>query len=171
MYPAVEIGLSLKTVGHRGAIKMDIKAPFEQCLDKIEILLLKVDGDMVPFWIHAIEERGAGFIIEFEDVLDPEQAKKLLNRPVFMLERDVQKYLESMPVESRNPLIGYYIMDQHDNHVGFIQSIEQYPQQEMALVEFNNQLRLIPLHDSFIITKDDTNKMIQLALPEGLLEL
>lgn len=171
MHPTVEVGSSLKTVGHRGAIKMDIKSPYDLCLEHIEILLLKVDGDMVPYWIQSIEQRGAGFIVEFKDILNPEDAKRLSNRLVFMLERDVLKYIEMVPAESQHPLIGYYIMDQYDHHIGFIQSIEQYPHQEMALVEFNNQLRLIPLNNSCIIARDDSNKMIQLTLPEGLLEL
>ena len=52
-----------------------------------------------------------------------------------------------------------------------IEDIEEYPQQEMAVLKYKEKTILIPLIESFIEREDEANKRIYINLPEGLLDL
>jgi 16S rRNA processing protein RimM len=66
--------------------------------------------------------------------------------------------------------VGYTIVNA-GVEIGVISEIEEYPQQEMATINYNKKDILIPLNEQFIIKLDNKKKVIEMELPEGLLEL
>ena len=61
------------------------------------------------------------------------------------------------------------IRDEHAGKIGAILRVEEFPQQEMAFVEYKGQEVLIPMNDAFIVSIDKTKEEIIMNLPEGLL--
>jgi 16S rRNA processing protein RimM len=66
--------------------------------------------------------------------------------------------------------VGYIIVD-GTTQVGAIQSVEEYPQQEMAIVAYKKRSVMIPLNTQFIRKIDESKRQIVMELPEGLLDL
>jgi 16S rRNA processing protein RimM len=68
-------------------------------------------------------------------------------------------------------LKGYKMMDDLLGELGDIQSVEAYPQQEIAIVNYQNKEVLIPLNEFVISDIDNDNQIVNVSLPEGLLDI
>ena len=67
--------------------------------------------------------------------------------------------------------VNFEIHDKILGKIGIIEEIIEYPQQEMAAIKFQEKEVLIPLNEQLILTIDAENKVIEMDLPDGLLEL
>lgn len=68
-------------------------------------------------------------------------------------------------------LEGFEMSDQELGLLGIIETIESYPQQEMATLKFKKGHCLIPIHENWIVSIDLDKHTILMNLPEGLIEL
>ena len=66
---------------------------------------------------------------------------------------------------------GYTVIDLTYGPLGVIDSVQEYPQQFMGMVEYKKKQVLIPLHPNLIVELDNEHKILKVDLPEGLLEL
>ena len=59
----------------------------------------------------------------------------------------------------------------HSEHVGIIESVEEFPNQIMAIVTLasDESTVLIPLNEVFIVSIDAPESNVYLELPEGLI--
>ena len=137
-----------------------------------EILMIDIKGRPTPFFIEDIRF-GNNIIAKFEDVNTPEAAMSISNKEISLRESDLipdderEIEIETMPYEH---CIGYTIVNEGET-VGVIDNIVEYPQQEMAILNYKNKEVLVPLNQHFIKKVDDKNKVIEMVLPEGLLDL
>jgi ribosomal 30S subunit maturation factor RimM len=80
-------------------------------------------------------------------------------------------YKEDIEGNDLDKLVGFNIKTEAGQIIGKIQSIEEYPQQLMAIIMDDNQNRLlIPLASEFMIDLDVSNSLLIMNLPEGLIE-
>jgi 16S rRNA processing protein RimM len=66
---------------------------------------------------------------------------------------------------------GFMIVDESLGELGVVKAIEEFPQQEMAIIMYHENEVLIPLNEFIIVNIDENKKVIQVNLPEGLLEI
>ena len=134
--------------------------------------MIDIKGRPTPFFIEDIRF-GNNIIAKFEDVNTPEAAMSIANKEISLRESDLipdderEIEIETMPYEH---CIGYTIVNEGET-VGVIDNIVEYPQQEMAILNYKNKEVLVPLNQHFIKKVDDKNKVIEMVLPEGLLDL
>ena len=172
MLPHIKIGQTVKVRGYKGAIVIDVDEPFFDYVQTITILLIPVNGDLVPFWLKEKNVLGQSNQIEvlFEDITSREAAHDLNSNPVYALSRELNLDQIKIP-EKKHPWTGFWIQDQNETPIGYIDRVEQFPQQEMAVVQVGDDTKLIPLADEYVIWIDKPNELIQLNIPEGLLDL
>jgi len=162
----VKVGRLNKSFGTSGQIKVMAKDKFIDDLLEANVWFVDKAGDMIPFFVETTEV-GSNFLVKFEDITSPETAKQITGSPLFLRARDVSVSEEKPPIEK---LIGFELYN-GKKYVGKIDEIEEYPQQIMASISVNGDMKLIPLHDSFIVDIDPSKRKLIMELPEGILDL
>lgn len=166
------IGSTKRPHGLKGELKLYVEEKYVEDLMNAEILMIDIKGRPTPFFIEDIRF-GNNIIAKFEDVNTPEAAMSIANKEISLRESDLipdderEIEIETMPYEH---CIGYTIVNEGET-IGVIDNIVEYPQQEMAILNYKNKEILVPLNQHFIKKVDDKNKVIEMVLPEGLLDL
>ena len=166
------IGSTKRPHGLKGELKLYVEEKYVEDLMNAEILMIDIKGRPTPFFIEDIRF-GNNIIAKFEDVDTPEAAMSIANKEISLRESDLipdderEIEIETMPYEH---CIGYTIVNEGET-VGVIDNIVEYPQQEMAILNYKNKEVLVPLNQHFIKKVDDKKKVIEMVLPEGLLDL
>jgi 16S rRNA processing protein RimM len=165
----IQIGVLGKTHGLKGELKFKIEEEYIDDFNEADVVFIKNKGHYAPYFIESIRSSS---IIKFEDTEDIEAAKTLQNLPIFLKEEDIT-IVAAEPLEELiyQYLKGYKMMDDLLGELGDIQSVEAYPQQEIAIVNYQNKEVLIPLNEFVISDIDNDNQIVNVSLPEGLLDI
>ena len=170
----IPIGFTKKPHGLKGEIKLQVTERYLEDLMNTDVVILQIKGKPTPFFVDDIRV-GNTTIGKFEDIDNPESAMSIANKELFLREEDIipDEFREFEVTEEGleyEKCIGYTIFD-GDIAIGEIIDILEFPQQEMAVIEFENREVLIPLNVAFVLKRDDDAKQIMMTLPEGLLNL
>ena len=169
---SISIGHTRKPHGLKGEIKLAIEERYVEDLLLADIILLDIRGKKTPFFVEDVRI-GNNIIAKFEDIDSPELALGISSKEIFLRATDLLTDEEREVIIEKTPFehcIGYTIFD-GENKIGVIENIEEYPQQEMAIVQYDNREVLVPLIEHFIERMDDKAKAIYMNLPEGILDL
>lgn len=163
------IGYITKTKGLKGEVQLFFEFEDYQALD-LDVLFLELNGKMVPFFVsdHKLYENSTG-LFYFDDVDHIDKAKDLVKKKVYLPlnkkpERDEDEFYYT-------DLKGFIAVDETLGELGEIIEVNEYPQQFVATVNYQNQEILFPLNEDFIVEIDDEENILTLDLPEGLLDV
>ena len=67
--------------------------------------------------------------------------------------------------------VGFSVWDENENEIGTVLDYVDIKNNHLLIVEINNREVMIPAHDALIIKVMKKEKIIQLQIPEGLLDL
>lgn len=170
----IQVGHTRKPFGVNGQLKLQIEPTYLEDVLKADVLFLEIGGQQVPYFIDNFQETG-DLIVHFEDVESREQAAKIVSRPVFLRQADIIPLEEKeIPLENIEPHLKYLYYQIEEvalGKIGQIVRIEEFPQQEMAFVDYGGKEVMIPLHPSFIVEADKEQKILVMDLPEGILDI
>lgn len=169
----IEVGQVRKTHGVDGALRATVEEAFREYVWDLEFLFLDIDGDKVPFRIEYIKGEEDAPIFKFDRMDTPEEAAKYTGAKLFMEKDRLPKGFDpavSSELEFAY-LEGFTLFDEGIGLIGPILEVMEYPQQEMAVVNYRENEWLIPLHEDLIIAVDENNRRITMRLPEGLFEM
>lgn len=168
----VEIGKLKKPHGLQGELKGTVDERFWDDIANASAVFVDQRGDKAPYFIE-YARGGVPLILKLEEVDTKEDAALLTNKLLYLRREDVQ--LDDEAIESGGLeygyLKGYQVQVEELGVVGPIIRVDEYPQQEMAIVAYQEREVLIPLREAWITQLDKTNKVVQMDLPEGLLDL
>ncbi|GAA4781994.1 ribosome maturation factor RimM [Olivibacter ginsenosidimutans] len=163
------IGYISKTRGLKGEIQVYFEFLDYEALD-FDVVFLELDKKLVPFFVRSFKlqsNRTGYFYLEDMDHID--QAKSLVGK---------QLYLANEKMPERDPdtfyitdLKGYQVFDQTYGNLGEIIAINEFPQQDIAVVCYKSKELLFPLSDDFIVEIDEESRVLKVDLPEGLIVL
>jgi len=167
------IGALKKPHGLNGEMKVYIPEHYLEDFFQAKAVFLKTDGTMLPYFVN--EVRGGAFIIlNLEEIDSREKALRMASKEIYLRTKDLipesEKEIISDELEY-GAYVGYNIQDAEAGVIGSIERVEEYPQQEMAIVIYNEKEIMIPLNDHFITKIDNDAKVVLVDLPEGLLNL
>ena len=167
------IGNTRKSYGVKGEMKLKLDEAYLEDIFNLQVVFLKINGKHVPYFVESVRA-GNALLIKFEDINSPEETISIASKEIYAREGDL------IPEEDRTFEVdslefekfkGYTITDVEKGRVGVIKDIVEYPQQEMAVVEYEKREILIPLNQKLIDSFDERKKELVLNLPEGLLDL
>ncbi len=169
----ISIGKTGKTHGVHGELKVFIEEAYLEDFARAKLLYLQISGKPIPFFIENMRT-GMTPILHFEDVKNREEAQKLVGKAIMIPENEVLKEDErEWEVEGLHYsyLQGFTLYDKELGLIGVIEEVVEFPQQEMAVVNYEQRELFIPLNEQLIAKVEKEQKNIYLNLPEGLLEL
>jgi 16S rRNA processing protein RimM len=165
------VGYIQKPHGLKGDLILVFEKEFEESLEKIDLLLVEVDGGLVPFFI---EDDGFRFktdesaICKLEFVDSLTKAKELVGCKVYIFDHEIIEF-EDQGVEST--LIGMRAFDAKFGDIGLISRVDDFSGNLVITVDHLHAEILIPLSDEIITSVDNDNREIHLNCPNGLIDI
>jgi 16S rRNA processing protein RimM len=139
-------------------------------LKKLESVYLKINENLVPFFIELLQPKAKGqAMVKFLDVDSTEDASLLAGCDIFipiaLLPKQNGSQLYSIEIE------GYTVIDANQGETGTVRTVLEMPQQALLAIDFNGKEILVPIVDEIVKKIDRKNKTIYIDAPEGLIEL
>jgi 16S rRNA processing protein RimM len=166
---AFYIGYITKTKGLKGEVQLYFEFDAYENLD-LDVVFADMNGKMVPFFVesHKLYPNSTG-LFYFDDIDHIDKAQVLVKKKIYlpltkMPERDEDDF-------TYNDLKGYIVSDQTKGELGEIIAVNEYPQQFVATLVYQEKEILFPLNEDMIIEIDEEEKTLLVDLPEGLLDL
>ncbi len=165
-----KIGYLKKTKGVRGDIYLWIEAPFVNCFEQVPFVSIRINGDYVPFFIENLLGSEGEYIVKFDDIHNPEDARKLTGCGLYISKEQWETCAASSDtfVDKHLAFRDYRIIADGYPEDMFIQKITEYPAHLMAEVTTGEQHKLIPFIEEWILEIHHDQKQITMDLPEGL---
>jgi len=166
---AFYIGYITKTKGLKGEVQLFFEYDDPELLD-LDVVFIEISGKMVPYFTSSFKLQVNNTAnIYFDDVDHIDKAQALLKKKVYLP-------LTKMPDRSDDEfqytdLKGFVVSDEHYGELGEILEINEYPQQFVATISYQNKEILFPLNEDMIVDIDEDLKTMLVELPEGLIDL
>lgn len=148
-------------------LKLDTDQP--EFYNKMESMFVEINGLLVPFFIEKQQwsKRDAKIIL-FKNVNET-VVEQLIGKNVFMP-------LSSLPQLTGNQfyyheVIAFQIVDAKGRFCGIIKEINDQTAQHYFILNLNDREVIIPVIKDWIVSVERKNQIIQMELPEGLIEI
>ncbi|KQN34401.1 16S rRNA processing protein RimM [Pedobacter sp. Leaf41] len=166
---AFYVGYVTKTRGLKGEVQIFFEFDeYEQLT--FDVMFADMNGKLVPYFVAdaKLQANKTGYF-NFDDVNHIDKAQPLLKKKLYlplnlMPERDENEFFYT-------DLKGFTAVDKSLGELGEILEVNEYPQQFIATVLYQQTEILFPLNEDFIVEIDDEKKILTLDLPEGLLDI
>lgn len=166
---AFYIGYITKTRGLKGEMQLFFEFDDYAELD-LDVLFLEVDKKLVPYFIDTIKlQKNRTAYLNFEDIDHVDKAQALVRKKVYLPN---DKMPERDPNDFRyTDLVGYLVIDESEGEIGEITAVEEFPQQFIAKVDYSGRELMFPLSNDLILGIDAEEQVIEVQLPEGLVDV
>ncbi|MEM9528197.1 MAG: hypothetical protein AAGA31_16410 [Bacteroidota bacterium] len=162
-----EIGFTGKAHGLKGELKLRALEFYEEDLLKAKSIF--VGDPPIPHFVEYFRGGGA-LIVKLEGLDTREQVQLLNSQPLWLMDSQVSEK-EPDTVTPFDALVGYMIRAEGYPEMGPITGIVDYPQHHLAELEYAGKPVLVPLHENLILAVKEAEEVVEMQLPEGLLEL
>lgn len=147
-----------------------IEDQFKGYLTKGTFIFFELNGSKVPYQVIETDDSNH-FVILLEGVNNKKDSDLLSGYNIWIpIESVKSRHLRS-PKNIPGKWHEYRIIDEGTKLSFDILRVEEYPQQLMAIINIENKEILIPLSDQLISSIDKENKIINMIIPNGLLDL
>lgn len=172
MLKYISIGRILKPYRNDGTLLALTDTSLSKDIEMAKVIFLRIRGQAVPFFVESIEVTNDLSYIKFEEFNGPEEVKPFNDSDLLMLESDIRNSTNKKNKDfSYSDLSGFSIYDSNSGKRAKIISVEQFPQQLMAIAEYNGNRIHIPLIEVFIKSINLNTNEIIMELPEGIFSL
>lgn len=165
------LGNVAKLHGFKGEVSLFFDVTDYSIYKDLKSVYIEINGNLTPFSIEKIQLAPKNFaIVKLEGINSDEDA-------TFLLKQQLYLPLETLPVLLENEfydheIVGYQVADQDGNVVGEMEQVIDLPVNPLFQVKHTSGKEvLLPLRKEFIIVLNKQDKIIQLEIPEGLIEL
>lgn len=165
-----KIGYLKKTHGVRGELVLEFESQYELSIDNANHYFLEIDGLLVPFFLVPDGFRfktDDTAILNFKGVETENYAKRLVGCSVYLFSDEIQLDPDA---ETNSQFIGFTLWDKTLGEIGKIEFIDDYSGNIVFTVKYKGSELLVPFNEDFLVEIDDAKKIIQLRIPEGLIE-
>ncbi len=165
-----KIGFMRKTHGVHGELVLEYEPEFEESVAEAERFFLEIDGLLVPFFIA---ENGLRFrsaktaLIAFNWVETEKYARRLVGTAVYLFTHEI---IDEPEETSTSRFLHFQLLDETGKEIGNISAVDDYAGNVVLTVDADGEEILIPFNEDFLLKLDEDQKIIQLRLPEGLME-
>ncbi|MFX0555605.1 ribosome maturation factor RimM [Maribacter sp. CXY002] len=149
-------------------VKLDTDDP--EIYENMESVFVSLGNNLIPFFIKRCRLHKSNLLrIDFEEVKSESDADRIMRSELYLP-------LSMLPKLTGNKfyyheVIGFTMIDAVHGNIGQIQSVNDSTSQALFEVQKGDKVLLIPINDEIITKVDRENQTIEVATPEGLVEL
>lgn len=159
----IDIGSVVKTHGTKG----EIRVSFTRQVQLKQWAFLEFQGKPVPFYIESTNGEKEEPVLKLEGIDSPAAAQRLVGRVALFPAKQVKR---SKAAEVAD-VIGFKLIDKTQGFIGFLEAIEELPQQTLLVTTYQGKELMIPAVEAFILDIDPEKEEVLLELPAGLLDI
>jgi 16S rRNA processing protein RimM len=154
----------------KGELLVKVDSDNPEDYTELESVFVELSTGLVPFFIKKCQLHKSELLrIDFEEISNDQEADALIKKKLYL-----PLYLLP-PLEGNkfyyHEIIGFTVSTKA-KEIGLITAVlEQGPQALFQVEATDKKIHLIPIHDDFILEVDRKKNLIQVQLPEGLLDL
>ena len=163
------IGYISKTRGLKGEVQLFFEFEDYEELD-LDVIFVEVNKKLVPYFLETVKlHNNSTAYATFEDVDHIDKAQELVRRKMYLPN---DKMPERDPDDFRyTDLVGFLVIDEQQGELGDITNVQEMPQQFIATVDMDGKELMFPLSEDLILDIDIEEEIIEVDLPEGLIDL
>ncbi len=164
------LGKIAKKFSFKGEVLAYLDTDEPELYENLESVFVDINETLIPFFIEECSLHKNDFLrIRFEDMSTEEEAEGIMNCGIYLSLKMLPK-LEGDKFYFHE-VIGFTINDRRLGNIGQIESINDTTAQPLFEVKFNGKEMLVPMIDQFLIKVDRENSVVEMDLPEGLVEM
>ena len=164
-----ELGFISKTKGLDGEVYVQLDVDEPENYEGLESVFLEIKNNLVPYFIQYIDFQDKKVVIGFEDINSIDEAKALVGAKLYLPLDNLPSLQEGQFYY--HEVIGFQIVDKIKGALGNITQIYETGNQDLIAMQFKEKEILIPLVDDFILQVDRNQKILEVNLPEGLIDI
>jgi 16S rRNA processing protein RimM len=165
-----QLGHITRTHGLNGEVIFFLDVDFLEDYADLASVFLEIKGDLLPYFIQKINiQRDNKAIVKLEDVDTIDQAKMLINCPIYLPDDELDELEEGQFYY--HEIVGYHVQDSKLGQLGTVTSVYTMTTQDLIAMQYQGQEVLIPVNDDIVTGIDRDNKWLLTNLPEGLVDV
>ena len=164
-----QLGYVIKHHGLHGELSIFLDTDFPENYIKMESVYVELQQKLVPFFIESLKILNQKAIVNLSDINSLVDAQALKGAPIYLP-------LEFLPDldESQfyyHEIINYKVIENKSGDIGHVEDVYEVAGNDLLKVNCRGKEVLIPIRDDIITKVDKIRKIINVTLPEGLLEI
>lgn len=160
-----DIGVIVKPHGLKGEFVVKLEQTDFKIAQTFKTIYLDQFGSKVPYLIESVDSLKIDRVkFKVKGVESSEMAEPLRGIRVFQ-ETDLLPEIDVLD------FTGYFVIDAEGYDVGEIIEIIENPAQNILIVLYEGREVMIPLNEDLMLGINQDEKLIQIDIPEGLLDL
>ena len=164
----INLGTILKPFSYKGEVSVYSTVNLKKY--SFGSILLRINSSLVPFKIKSLKNQKTNiYRISFNSIDSENKAEKLRNVEIYCEKNQLSE--EDFNASETKQLVGYKLIDINKKNIGEIVNIINNYQQDLIEVMYIEKKLLIPYVDEMIIQIDHNEKVIEMELPDGILDL
>ncbi|MCU0387020.1 MAG: ribosome maturation factor RimM [Chitinophagaceae bacterium] len=169
MEKTIGIGRLVATFGLKGELVLQHALGGKSELNGVKAVFVEMQrGNPLPFFLESSKPKSTDETwIKLEGIHSKEEASRLLQKQVWVLESDFNRLVKPNAVIA---IIGYEIVE-NGKVLGTIAEIIEQPHQVICTIFIQEKEVLIPLNESTLEKIDRRKKQVFVSLPDGLLDI
>lgn len=164
-----QLGYVSKTHGTNGQLVIQLDVDQPEQYKTLESIFLDTSGGLIPFFVEQAKLQGDKVTLKLEDIDSLPQAEELKGcaafLPLSMLPplADDQFYFHE--------IIGFKILNEKQEELGIVKDVYNLPHQDLIAMYHQGKEVLIPMVDEFLLKVRKKESILELRLPDGLLDV
>jgi len=166
----IKIGSLKKKHKTSGELVIHLLPNFYDIIMKPTWLFIDIENGLVPFEVldHKMIKHDS-LVVRLDISNEIEQTFK--NVLVYINSDEIIKSEKNKNQWKNDDLIGFSVTDKNHGYIGIIRDIIEIQQNPLIEIIYNEQEILVPYQEDFIVSIDKTKRELNIAAPEGLIEL
>jgi 16S rRNA processing protein RimM len=146
----------------------------EEFLDSIEIastFFVKIDGLLVPFFIkdNGLKVKsGNSAYVKFKWINSGEKAREFSGLEVYLKSINI---VETEKEFTPHIFKDFLIYNSDNLKIGFVINVNDYAGNIVLTIDYKGNETMIPFNEELVIKIDEDSKILQLKIPQGILEI
>jgi 16S rRNA processing protein RimM len=166
------LGKILRTHGVKGDVVVYLDTDAPEQYKSLKLIYVQVEGQFKEFDVTKVNLKGGKdktATIHLRGIEDMTTAELYLKCDLFIPKTSLPRLTGKKFYF--HEIIGFAIHDKQLGNIGEVLRVVELPQHPIAEIIHKEKETLIPLSEYFIQKIDRANKIIQMDLPDGLLEI
>lgn len=163
------IGKLVAVFGLQGELVLQHRLGKKTALKGLRAIFLEERRDeMLPWFVQHSRLKGPEeVLVKLEGIDTKEAARRVVQKEVWLREEDFEAFAgRKAPIA----MVGFRLLDGSVDLGEILEVIEQ-PHQVLCRIDLGGKEALIPLHEETLKGIDMKRRIVQVALPEGLLDV
>ncbi|MGQ1890162.1 ribosome maturation factor RimM [Thermophagus sp. OGC60D27] len=133
-------------------------------------IFIEINNELVPFRISGMRYKADDIILVKSPFLSSEEEiRALMGCSVYLSDREIEQIPAGL--NNLNAFIGFKVIDTNHGMIGEIFELQDISGNPLFRIHKENDEILIPVAEEFIIKINNDEKIIEMKIPEGLLDI